>query len=141
MLPHGAYHEQCGGGDVISKIVLIGGGEGGVLSEKERMEAQQWQVCLCFLFSLNVCHVVYVFAQGVTLDAFASVAEMEQIAEILAANRSSSIRGSDDIGQSARNLLQALLLMRLRGVDGPVGEFDLMMCVCFTGIFCSSLLF
>ena len=54
MLPHGAYHEQCGGGDVISKIVLIGGGEGGVLSEKERMEAQQWQVCLCFLFLFSL---------------------------------------------------------------------------------------
>jgi hypothetical protein len=132
VLPQGAYQEQCGGGDVISKIVLIGGGEGGVLSDKERKEAQQWQVCRCFHLFSNFCTIVYFFAQGVHLDAFASIAEMEQIAESLSANRSSSISGSDDIGHNAHTLLQALLLMRLRAVNGPVGEFD---CVCALWVF------
>ena len=134
MLPQGAYQEQCGGGDVISKIVLIGGGEGGVLSDKERKEAQQWQVCLCFLFRLNLCTSVYVFAQGVTLDAFASVAEMEQISRSLAANHSSSDRSRDIIDHSALDLLQTLFLMRLRGFNGPIGEFDRTWFVCFMGI-------
>ncbi len=76
-----------------------------------------------FPFPLEfLCTFVHVFAQGVNLDAFASVAETEQIAESLSANRSSSISGSDNIGHTARNLLQALLLMRLRAVNGPVGD-------------------
>jgi hypothetical protein len=94
-----------------------------------------------FPFVLEFLYHCLCFAQGVHLDAFASMAEMEQIAESLSANSSSSISGSDDIGHNARTLLQALLLMRLRAVNGPVGEFDFMMCLCFVGILCSSLLF
>jgi hypothetical protein len=83
------------------------------------------------VFNFSAVGVVYVFEQGVNLQAFASVAEMEQISESLATNHSSSDNGRDVIDHSALDLLQTLFLMRLRGFKGPIGEFDRTRCMCF----------
>jgi hypothetical protein len=40
----GSSASRCGGAKIISQIVLVGGGSGGVLSSKEQAEAEQWQV-------------------------------------------------------------------------------------------------
>ncbi len=85
-------------------------------------------------FNFSAVGVVDVFEQGVNLQAFASVAEMEQISRSLAANHSSSDRSRDIIDHSALDLLQTLFLMRLRGFNGPIGEFDRTWFVCFMGI-------
>jgi hypothetical protein len=40
----GSSASRCGGAKIISQIILVGGGSGGVLSGKEQAEAEQWQV-------------------------------------------------------------------------------------------------